>query len=165
VLLANFTKGFTLTKIKADLYLQSLAVVLSLTASAKLASSFGSVGILKYPDPIFSIPFRNLLQITGIIELVVALICLYGKNTKVRSGLVAWLATNFLAYRFGLVLIGYHKPCPCLGNFTDVLHIPAQTADTAMKIILAYLLLGSYATLFWLWRKGKKEMPDLVSAQ
>jgi cbb3-type cytochrome oxidase subunit 3 len=38
----------------------------------------------------------------------------------------------------------------------DALHIPPQTADTAMKIILAYLLLGSYAMLFWLWRQRKK---------
>ena len=32
----------------------------------------------------------------------------------------------------------------------DALHIPPQVADMAMKIILAYLLIGSYATLFWL---------------
>jgi len=28
-----------------------------------------------------------------------------------------------------------------------------------MKIILAYLLIGSYATLFWLWRQRKKAVP------
>jgi len=28
----------------------------------------------------------------------------------------------------------------------------------AMKIILAYLLIGSYATLFWLWRQRKKSV-------
>jgi hypothetical protein len=69
---------------------------------------------------------------------------------------LAWLSTSFLIYRFGLVWAGYHKPCPCLGNLTDALHIPPQTADTAMKIILAYLLIGSYATLFWLWRQKWK---------
>jgi hypothetical protein len=42
-----------------------------------------------------------------------------------------------------------------MGNLTDALHIPPQTADTAMKIILAYLLLGSYGTLFWLWRQKR----------
>jgi hypothetical protein len=31
----------------------------------------------------------------------------------------------------------------------------------AMKIILAYLLLGSYATLFWLWKEKRK--PSLVA--
>jgi hypothetical protein len=52
--------------------------------------------------------------------------------------------------------VGWHKPCSCLGNLTDALHIPPQTADTAMKIILAYLLIGSYGNLFWLWRQCKK---------
>jgi cbb3-type cytochrome oxidase subunit 3 len=33
-----------------------------------------------------------------------------------------------------------------------------------MKIILAYLLLGSYATLFWLWRQRKKTIPAPASA-
>jgi cbb3-type cytochrome oxidase subunit 3 len=29
----------------------------------------------------------------------------------------------------------------------------------AMKIILAYLLIGSYATLFWFWRQKRKAPP------
>jgi hypothetical protein len=49
--------------------------------------------------------------------------------------------------------------CPCLGNLTDALHITPQTADTAMKIILTYLLIGSYASLFWLWRQRNKPAP------
>jgi hypothetical protein len=63
------------------------------------------------------------------------------------------------------MLVGYHKPCSCLGNLTDALHIPPPMADTAMKIILAYLLIGSYATLFWLWRQRKKSAPAPASAQ
>jgi hypothetical protein len=78
--------------------------------------------------------------------------------------LVAWLATSLLAYRIGLVAVGYHRPCPCLGNLTDALHIPPQIADTAMKIILAYLLIGSYATLFWLWRQHRKVASSAAGA-
>jgi len=33
-----------------------------------------------------------------------------------------------------------------------------------MKIILAYLLIGSYATLFWLWRQRKNAVPASASA-
>ncbi len=33
-----------------------------------------------------------------------------------------------------------------------------------MKIILAYLLLGSYATLFWLWRQRKMAGSSAVGA-
>jgi hypothetical protein len=44
----------------------------------------------------------------------------------------------------------------CLGNLTYALNISPQKADTAMKIILAYLLIGSYASLSWLWRQRRK---------
>jgi hypothetical protein len=59
--------------------------------------------------------------------------------------------------------MGYHKPCNCLGNLTDALHIPLQTADTAMKIVLGYLLIGSYAILFWLWRQRRIAPPSTPS--
>ena len=95
--------------------------------------------------------------IAGIIELAVAYICLFTKNISLQAGLVAVLSTNFLLYRFGLWLVGWHSPCLCLGNLTDALHISPETADTAMKIVLAYLLIGSYATLFWLWKEKKKQ--------
>src|ERR1022692_729687 len=45
------------------------------------------------------------------------------------------------------------KLCACLGNLTDALHISPQTAETAMKIILGYLPLGSYCRLFWPYRR------------
>ena len=102
------------------------------------------------------IEFHDLLRVVGGLELVVALVCFFSKRVYLQAGLVAWLTTNFVMYRLGLLWVGYHKPCPCLGNLTDMLHISSQTADTAMKIILAYLLIGSYATLFWLWRRRKK---------
>jgi hypothetical protein len=33
-----------------------------------------------------------------------------------------------------------------------------------MKIILAHLLIGSYATLFWLWRQKRKSPPATPSS-
>ena len=129
--------------------------LLLVAAIAKLISSIGSSHILALPDPIFIISFRLVLFIAGIIELAVGYTCLFHKQAVIRVGLLAVLSTNFMLYRLGLTLIGWHRPCPCLGNLTDALHIPPQTADTAMKIVLAYLLLGSYGTLFWLWREKR----------
>jgi len=101
----------------------------------------------------------------GGIELVVALVCLVSRRTlAIKAGLIAWLATSFLIYRLGLVWVVYQKPCSCLGNLTDALHISPQIADTAMKIILAYLLIGSYATLFSLWRQRKTSVSSAVGA-
>ena len=132
------------------------------TSVAKLISASGSARILQYPDPVFYISFRHVFWIVGGLELLVALVCFFGKRMGLQAGLVAWLASTFMAYRLNLVWVGWHKPCSCLGNLTDTLHISPQTADTAMKIVLGYLLLGSYAALFWLWKQRRKVTPAIV---
>ena len=140
-------------------FLYSAVAVLLLTAAAKFVSSFGHGTILQTRDPLTGFQFQDLFRIVVGIEAAVALVCIFSKRIWLPAGLVAWLATGFLAYRIGLVAVGYHRPCSCMGNLTDALHIPPQTADTAMRIILAYLLIGSYAILFWLWRQRKKTVP------
>jgi len=51
--------------------------------------------------------------------------------------------------------MGWHRPCGCLGNLTDLdlLGISPHTADTIMKLVLAYLLVGSY---WLLWRSRRR---------
>jgi len=88
--------------------------------------------------------------------MAVAAVCFFGKRIALQASLVAWLATTFLIYRIGLTWIGYHKPCPCLGNLTDAIDVSPQVADYVMKAVLAYLLIGSYFILFWLWRQHRK---------
>jgi hypothetical protein len=141
------------------LFIRSAGVLLIITATAKFVSTGGSARILQNPDPVLSIPFRHVFWFVGAIEIITAVVCLFGKSIRLQAGLVAWLATNFALYHLGLLLVGYQKPCSCLGNLTDVLHISPKVADTAMKIILAYLLIGSYATLFWLWKEKRKQPP------
>ena len=143
-------------------FIHSSGILLLLTGGAKLISGNGTARILNTLDPVFFISFRHVLWMAAVAELCVAAICLFSKNRKLRAGLIALLATNFLLYRFGLYWQGYHSICPCLGDLTDALHIPPRIADTTMKIILAYLLLGSYATLFWLWRE--KQKASLIAA-
>jgi len=148
-------------------FLYSAGALLLITALAKLVSANGSVRILQASDPVLFLSFRHVFFVVGSIELVVAFVCFFSNHMGLQAGLVAWLATSFLLYRFGLLLVGYQKPCSCagLGNLTDALHISPQTIDIAMKIILAYLLLGSYATLFWLWRQRKKVISASLPAQ
>ena len=146
-------------------FFYSAAVLLSLTAAAKLISSTGHGKILLQVDPLTGFQFKNLFRIVAGIESVVVLVCIFSKRTWLPAGLVAWLATSFLVYRIGLVAVGWQRPCSCMGNLTDALHIPPQTADTAMKIILAYLLIGSYTTLFWLWRQRKMRQLTIQISQ
>lgn len=135
----------------------SAGVVCLVTGSAKVLSTVGSAGILKSIDPVFGWQIGHLVLMAGIVELVVAGVCLlYGKQPILVTTFVAWLATILLAYRVGLWWMDWHRTCHCLGNITDAIHVSPVTADDIIKLMLAYLLIGSYATLFWLWRQRKK---------
>lgn len=137
------------------IYILSAGLVLLAVAIAKFISSEGSATILQKQDPILMLSFQHVFWLIGAIELAVAFTCFFSKQVSFQAGLLAWLATSFIVYRLGLLWIGYHKPCPCLGNLTDALHISPHTAGIALKISLAYLLIGSYVTIFWLWRQRK----------
>jgi hypothetical protein len=149
----------------ARLFVYSAGAILLITFAAKLVSSFGHAAILQTRDPLTGWQFQDLFRIAAGIEMVVALTCFFSKRVLFPAGLVAWLATSFLAYRICLMLVGYHRPCSCMGNLTDALHISPQTADTAMKIILAYLLIGSYGILFHQWWKNRKLASHGVEAR
>ena len=147
-------------------FVRAAAVVLAVTGVAKVWTSFAPTKVLAVADPLTGISFGHLMLAVGVLELAIASVCFLAKSQKLKLVLIAWLATNFLAYRLGLWWTGWHKPCSCLGNLTDALHISPQTADMAMKIVLAYLLIGSYASLFWLWRqKRKTAVQNSVDAQ
>jgi hypothetical protein len=144
------------------LFIRLAGFLLLLTAAAKLGSITGTARILNNLDPVFHISFRHLLGMTALVELGVVAVCFGVKNQILQAGLIAALATNFILYRLGLYWQGYGSACPCLGNLTDALHIPPHIADAAMKIILAYLFLGSYGTLFWVWRQKRRPISASV---
>jgi hypothetical protein len=137
------------------LFIYSSALVLLATALAKLASSVGHSEVLQMSDPLLRISFKHAFLVAGIMELVVSGACFTSKDNVFSLKIIAWMATCFLVYRVGLYVIGWHKPCHCLGNLTDVIHISPDTADLIMKTILAYLLLGSYGALFFLGRNQR----------
>ena len=139
-------------------FISSATVILTITGVAKVRTAFAVTKVLAVADPITGISFGHLMMAVGVGELVIVGICLLSRSQKLKLGLIAWLATNFVVYRLGLWWMGWKKPCSCLGNLTDSLHISPQLADNIMKIILAYLLIGSYGLLFWQWRRGKAEI-------
>lgn len=129
--------------------------VLAVTGAAKIWSGLGDSKFLSVVDPIIGIKFGPLILAVGMAEIAAALVCFLSKRQTLALGLVAWLATNFLVYRLGLWWMDWHRPCNCLGNLTDALHISPQAADNVMKVILACLLGGSLGLLIWQWRQRK----------
>jgi len=136
-------------------FILSVGAILAITGIAKIWSGFGNSKFLAVVDPIIGIKFGQLMLAVATVEIAIALVCFFGKRQTLALGLVAWMSTNFVLYRLGLWWINWHRPCSCLGNLTDALHISPQTADNIMKVILAYLLIGSYGLLFWHWRQKR----------
>jgi hypothetical protein len=118
------------------------------------SGGFGNSKFLAVVDPIISIKFGHLMLLVGLAEISIAMVCFFSKRQTLALGLVAWMSTNFVVYRLGLWWMDWHRPCNCLGNLTDALHLSPQTADNIMKVLLAYLLIGSYGLLIWRWKNA-----------
>lgn len=123
-------------------FLVSAGLILLATGIGKCLAAIGPQRALDVPDPVFGIPFRQLFLGVGLLEQYVAMLCLCGRHVLLSLVVVAWLASNFLLYRVGLWLMGWHGPCGCAGKLTDALGIAPQTADGLMKLVLVYLLIG-----------------------
>lgn len=140
------------------LFLITSGLLLLATAAGKVVSALGHKSILWETDPILGLQFRHVLWIVGLCEMFIGVVTIFGRWTNVQLGLLALLATNFMVYRFGLWWIGWKKPCSCMGNLSDALHIKPESADNIMMIVLAYLLIGSYGLLIWQWNVSKSKI-------
>lgn len=143
------------------IFIYSAIAILFVSAIGKFISSGSNVAILDVRDPLFLLPFRYMLRIAGGLELAAAFICLNAKKRTTQAAALAWLSTNFLLYRIGLWLVHYDKPCSCMGSLADGLHISAATADRIMRIVLAYLSIGSYAALLFLNKRRQRNISAL----
>jgi len=128
-------------------YVASAGGIFAVTGAAKAFGAFGQAKMLHLRDPILGLRFGHLMLGLAVAELTIASVCLFSGRRKLSLVLVAWMSTNFAVYRVGLWLIGWHHPCACLGNLTDALHISADTGESLVKMLLTYLLIGSYLML------------------
>jgi len=118
------------------------------TGLVKLLSFFVHTRVLQLSDPIMQIPFRELFLVAGLIELAIAAYCLISNKINNSLVIIAWLSTIFLTYRLALFWVGWQLPCPCLGYVIQMLHISPVLADMIMKIVMGYMIVGSYIHLF-----------------
>jgi len=120
---------------------------LLLTGVAKIFSTLGTADLLKLMDPIFGMPYKYLFALAGAVELLVALACHLNISQIVRVSLVGWLALCIAVYRLAFHYLGPSHWCPCLGTFTENLHIDPQMADFILDGALAYMIIGCLVIL------------------
>ena len=118
-------------------FVLSAGTTLAVTGVAKILSGFGNSKFLAVVDPIFGVTFGQLMLAVGAAEIVVALVCLFGRRQTLALGLVAWLSTNFLVYRLGLWWLDWKRPCNCLGNLTDAGTVPLLLRHVAQEGVRA----------------------------
>jgi hypothetical protein len=133
----------------AKYFLRTIVFILIVTASMKFLSVFHDAEYLKAKSRLFEfITNRQLIAFTAVIEVAVVIYLLSGTLQVNKLGVVAWLSTLFLTYRFMLFVMKIPLPCSCLGNAADWLPVKLSTIELTMKGVLGYMLVGSLGLLF-----------------
>lgn len=128
------------------------AIILLVTATAKILSYVLFRGSWETRDPVFMLPTNAVLLGVAIIEIAVAIYCLRSREETSALIALAWISTCFLLYRGVLVLIGTNLMCPCLGTLFSRLPIRGKTTDQLIVALLGYLLIASYGPLIIRYR-------------
>jgi DNA-directed RNA polymerase subunit RPC12/RpoP len=133
-------------------FTNSAGTLLLAVALAMFIANWASAGLTQPHDPVLMVPMQNLFWIVGIIALVVAMICLFDKRVWLKITLVLWLAVNLFAYQIGFLLKGSHAGFSVyLNSLAEAFGITSHTAYLILEIVFLYLLVGSLASLLWLW--------------
>jgi hypothetical protein len=129
------------------LYILSAGGILLGGALIRLVIAAGSAQALALPDPMLGLPLRHAILAAGLMELVVACLCLFGRNTLLQTVWLVWLATTFVVYQIGLVWMHCHPQATCLGSLTDPLRWSRGLPGDFLDLVPYYLVFGSYAAL------------------
>ena len=160
----------------AVVYLLSVAMLLALTAGAKLLSATGEAPILALSDPILRLTNRAVLIGVGLLELAVAVYVVVGQSRLHKHLVLVWLSTNFIAYRAAIWWLAPGHPCLCLGTLDDKLAGMKGVLDWGLGTLVATMFFGSlsflllpHATIAWCgldqrWRSRIKWLAVLVGS-
>jgi len=140
-------------------FIFSAGAILLAAALTRFLTAAGQAQVWALPDPVLGIPLRYALLIVGTFELVVALICLFGKRIGLQVGLLAWLAINCLVFQIGAYVMHCNWQATGIGSVTDPLQLTRGLTGIIIGFIPLYLLAGSGTASFWLWFGKHAENP------
>ena len=133
--------------------------ILALAGVNDLLDCLQTTQVLDLGDPLLGIPFRYLLFLAGLVELVVAWLCLFTNKKVLSLRLIVFLVVGYASYRIGLWTIGWPHPWPLVGGLTGELNVSPLVADSLLAAASLFLFLGSGAAL-WLNRRNEVTPPD-----
>ena len=138
-----------------NFYLKSAAILLCLTASAKLKGLSYDTSFQDLNDSVFYfLTNRQLLLVVSALEIIVAAyILLPTVLNKMKIASVFWLATLFSVYRFGLFLAKEPQPCKCLD---DLLSWSSLSDDLIRLFTNAALIFLLLPPAYWLFKNSNR---------
>jgi hypothetical protein len=148
-LLPNHAKGLR------SWFVLSAGGILLLAGMVNVLAFFAKAQVPDMADPIFAMPFHDLMLVVGLAELAVAYLCLFTSKKTLSLGLLAWQVVTLVAYRIGLWTMGWHHPYAWVAGLINGLDVSPRGADLITGATWAYLLIGSIAVL-WLERRSMK---------
>ena len=138
-------------------FMLSAGGILLFGGITRLLNVFEKTPQLDISSPIVLISFRQLLLCIGIVDLIVACLCLFTNKRTLSLVLITWLVTIYGVYRVGLWTTGWYHPYPLLANLMETLNISPFMADGLATAISAFLFIGSIRML---WIENRKEYAD-----
>ncbi|HUZ08284.1 MAG TPA: hypothetical protein VMV89_12460 [Candidatus Paceibacterota bacterium] len=147
-------------------FIPTVGVILLAAALTRFVIAAGNAQVLALPDPMLGIPLRVTVLMVGGFELVVALICLFGRRIGLQTGWLAWLGTNYVVFWIGLAWQHCSPQGTCIGSLTDPLRLYYGATGYILQFLPFGLALGSYAALVqpWLAKRVKVESPPVQTA-
>lgn len=116
--------------------------VLLFSALSRLANLPWKAGVFDLDDPVLGISLINVVLGATVLELTVAVVCLFTRKTLLASGLIAWLALNFIVYRVGLWTMGWHHPYTSVFWLTDGFGFSPHLADWLLAVAAVCFVIG-----------------------
>jgi hypothetical protein len=144
-------------------FLLSAGVLLLAAALNRFLIAAGSARSLSMPEPLLGIPLHYAVFLVGVVELVVGLICLFGKRLGLLLGWLIWLSFDYVVYRAALLYLHCNPQTSCLGDPIDPLHLSRTILGPILPFLPFYLLLGGCAAALWLWRTGRESRYQKMS--
>lgn len=133
--------------------------ILFITGLVKLISASGDARILGRGDQLLPLSHRQVFFSVGLVELAISGYLFFGRSVTMQLAALAWLMTNFAAYRIVLWTWGDSRECGCLGNALDWWPWLMKHQDVVMKSILVFLATGAYGFLWRTWRDSCTSVP------
>jgi hypothetical protein len=134
-----------------ECFILSVAIILFVTAAAKLLGATSSAHILASFDPMLFLSNREVFRLAAVMELSVSAYLLMGRNHNMKLVLIAGLSAFYLIYRVGLQLVAAPNLFSCLGNLTGLIPISPRILDRLTVAMLGWMLIGSYTLLTVEW--------------